>query len=316
MRCMKIAINKPFKIGNLELRHRLIQGPLAGYSCAPMRMMFSAYENPAYAVSEMLSAIDVLRTHEMHSRYLYRSPCEGKLCYQLSGNNPMIMAEAAYKLQEIGADIIDINCGCPMPKIRKKGAGSALMEKPHELFRLIETVRGAIQIPLTVKIRIQAPEKDIYLAQGIEASGADALIVHGRRHVDDYNMPCQYQAIRMIKSSIVIPVIANGDMACWQSLERAYGSSEADAFMISRAGCGKPWIFQDLLTGNMRKQSYTIQLGLFKQHLLALANLEGEYQACLQGRALIRYYLKSFLHELDFGILYQACDLEGFFANL
>lgn len=313
---MNNTLNQSFHIGNLQLSHRLIQGPLAGYSCAPMREMFSHFKNPAYAVSEMLSAIDVLNKHELHSRYLYRSPFEGKLCYQLSGNDPIVMSEAASRLQAIGADLIDINCGCPMPKIRKKGAGSALLETPKQLFQLVEKMKGAIQIPLTVKIRIQDFAKDIYLAQGIAASGADALIVHGRRHLDDYEVPCQYQAIRQIKSSIAIPVIANGDMACVESLARASSVTEADAFMIARAGCGKPWIFEDLLAGQMRPQSYFMQVDLFKQHILALAELEGEYRACLQGRSLIRYYLRPFLHHLNLESILNAMNLDMFFACL
>ena len=311
---MNNTLNEAFHIGNLALSHRLIQGPLAGYSCAPMRLMFSHFKHPAYAVSEMLSAIDVLNKHEFNSRYLYRSPLEETLCYQLSGNDPLVMAEAACRLQAIGADLIDINCGCPMPKIRKKGAGSALLEAPEQLFYLIDKMKSAIHIPLTVKIRIQDPKKDIYLAQGIASSGADALIVHGRRHLDDYDLPCQYQAIRRIKSNIAIPVIANGDMACVKSLERARRLTEADAFMIARAGCGQPWLFQDLLAGYQREPCYVVQANLFRQHVMGLANLEGEYRACMQGRSLIRYYFRSFLHELNLERIMLALDIEALFA--
>jgi tRNA-dihydrouridine synthase B len=309
-------IRKPLVIGHLELPHRLIQGPLAGYSCAAMRLMFADFVNPAYAVSEMLSAHDVLTKHEINSRYLYRSPGEGKLCYQLAGSDPLEIVEAAIKLVEIGADLIDINCGCPMPKIRKKGAGSALLEKPEALFHLVKTLKDAVNIPLSIKIRIQDAAKDAYLAQGIEANGADVLIVHGRRHIDDYDISCNYAAIRAIKSSLSIPVIANGDVACAQSLVTAMHLSGADGLMISRAGCGKPWIYEDLLSGKQREPSYLLQIRLLEKHMRFLAQLEGEFGACLQGRSLLRYYLRPFLDKLNLAQLYQACDFADFFKIL
>ena len=113
-------LNSALRLGGLQLHNRLIQGPLAGFSCAPFRALFSRYDAPAYCVSEMISAHDVLNKHEANSRYLYRSPQENKLCYQISGTDPFIMAEAATKLAALKADLIDINCGCPKTKIRKK----------------------------------------------------------------------------------------------------------------------------------------------------------------------------------------------------
>src|SRR5690349_17736228 len=113
---MQAFLNSPFTIGSLQLPNRLIQGPLAGFSCAPFRRLFTLFLPPAYCVSEMLSAQDVIHKHTLESRYLYRAPDEGRLCYQISGTNPELMAMAAAKLEQAGADLIDINCGCPKTK--------------------------------------------------------------------------------------------------------------------------------------------------------------------------------------------------------
>ena len=192
---MHTIINSSWQIGTLKLPHRLIQGPLAGYSCAPFRELFYQFIPPAFCVTEMSSAIDIIHKHTKDSRYIYRSPLEQILAYQISGNDMHVMAEASLLLQTHGADLIDINCGCPKAKIRKKGAGSALLEEPQKLIQIIKKVREAITIPLTIKIRIQGNENDLILAQQIEDAGADALIVHGRRWIDDYDIHCNLHQI-------------------------------------------------------------------------------------------------------------------------
>ncbi len=286
-------MSPPLSIGKLQFKHRLIQGPLAGYSCAPFRALFSHFTQPAYCVSEMLSAHDVLQKHSDHGRYLYRSPQENLLCYQISGTDPTVMANAALKLEALGADLIDINCGCPKPKIRKKGAGSALLEQPQQLIKLIKSVRNAIQCPLTVKIRLQGNDNDMQIAQSIADAGADALIVHGRHWTEDYDTPCNFQQIGLIKRSIPIPVIANGDISSIDTLHQAITHSHCDGFMISRASTGKPWLFQELLSSSVMNINIEEKMNLFISHLKALANLENEYQAVLQSKSLVRYYFKN-----------------------
>jgi len=280
------------KIGSLVLPHRLIQGPLAGYSCAPFRESFMPYRQPAYCVTEMISAHDVLTKHKSHSRYLFKSPNEGLLCYQLSGTCPDEMAQAAVVVEKLGADLIDINCGCPKPKIRKKGAGSALLETPDVLVNIIKKVKQAIQVPLTVKIRLQEAYKDIELSQAIEQAGADALIVHGRTYRDDYDKPCDYAAIYNVKKHLGIPVIANGDIQHQASLKDAMIQTACDGFMIARAGCGKPWLYQHLLEG-AQYVSWDERYQSFQRHIEGLINLENAYQALLQSRSLIKYYFRD-----------------------
>ena len=306
---MHTFINSPLQIGSLTIPHRLIQGPLAGYSCAPFRTLFNHFMPPAYCVSEMSSATDVVQKHEESSRYIYRAPEERLLAYQISGVEPDVLAQAAVRLEAYGADLIDINCGCPKPKIRKKGAGSALLENPDLLVRLIDKTRKAITIPLTVKIRIQGTENDLVLAKKIEDAGANALIVHGRRWTDDYDVASDLQQIARIKNVLRIPVIANGDVGDIDSLKRAVELSNCDAYMIARAGSGRPWLYQELLTQKGVAVSLAEKIRLFMIHLHGLAALEDEHKAVLQSKSLIRYYFGALLDAATLTRFYQLDSL-------
>lgn len=315
---MHTNINSPWQIGSLTLPHRLIQGPLAGYSCAPFRELFYHFTPPAFCVAEMSSAIDILRKHSVQSRYIYRSPLETVLAYQISGNDGQIMADAAFLLQTLGADLIDINCGCPKAKIRKKGAGSALLDEPQKLVDIIKKVREKISIPLTIKIRIQGNENDVELARKIEEAGADALIVHGRRWKDDYDINCDLNQIAQIKQSINIPVIANGDINTLASLQKAMNSTGCDAFMIARAGSGRPWLYQELLEQCDINLSFSEKIELFMKHLQGLATLEDEFKAVLQSKSLVRYYFKTLIDDQQLSHFYQLnslVDIRHFFLQ-
>lgn len=307
---MHTFLNSPWQLGALQLPHRLIQGPLAGYSCAPFRVLYHHFQAPAYCVSEMCSAIDVLSKHGKNSRYLYKDPKEHYLAYQLSGTEPNVLADAALLLQEHGADLIDINCGCPKTKIRKKGAGSALLEDPKRLVAIIQAVRQAINIPLTIKIRIQNSPADLILAQQIEEAGADALIVHGRRWQEDYDIACNFHQIGQIKRHLQIPVIANGDLHSVASLEYAYSATGCDAFMIARAGSGKPWLYQHLLAKKPAVISMQQKKDLFLEHIEGLATLEEAHQAILQSKSLIRYYFGDLLHQEQLQTYYTLSSLQ------
>lgn len=307
---MQAFFNSPLTIGSLQLPNRLIQGPLAGYSCAPFRRLFSLFMPPAYCVSEMISAYDVVHRHPPEGRYLYRSPEEGRLCYQISGNNPDMMANAAAILEQAGADLIDINCGCPKTKIRKKGAGSALAEQPEQLIAIIKAIRQIINCPLTVKLRLQADQQDTDLAKALADAGADALIIHGRRWTDDYDKPCNLQQIATIKQAVDLPVIVNGDVADSQSLANAIQETGCDGVMISRASSGKPWLFQTLLTSQDVSVDIHKKIALFMMHLQGLATLESEYQAILQSKSLVRYYFKPQLTQDFLQTFYQLSSLQ------
>lgn len=304
---MREFLQTPFQIGGLSFPNRLIQGPLAGFSAAPMRQLYYQFSPPAYCVSEMISAHDLIHKHRSNSRYLYRGIQETRLCYQLSGHDPHIMREAALRLEGLGADLIDLNCGCPKTKIRKKGAGSALLDNLDTLCAIVSALREAICIPLTVKLRIHGDECDTILAKAIEQAGADALIIHGRRWTDSYDTPCNIHQIAKIKQSLSIPVIANGDLTDQETLNNAIALSGCDAYMIARAGCGQPWLYQYLLAG--KKPDSDASLTYFMFHLEGLAQLEGTHRAILQSKSLVRYYFRNRLNRQQMQAFYALDSL-------
>lgn len=306
------SINTPWQIGSLTLPNRLIQGPLAGFSCAPFRELFSDFKVPAYCVSEMISAHDVIHKHTARSRYLYRAPQEKILCYQIAGRDPGVLAEAAARLALLGADLIDINCGCPKPKIRKKGAGSALLEDPERLVAIARAVRDAIGIPLTIKLRMLGDERDLVLAEKLQAVGVDALIVHGRGRMDAYAVPVNYAQIARIKQTVSIPVIANGDIRDTPSLQHALAVTGCDGYMLSRAGTGAPWLYRQLLAGTEEELTVNSELHAryFMTHLERLSQLETEYKAVLQSKALVRYYLRTCMQPNQLTAFYALQSLK------
>jgi nifR3 family TIM-barrel protein len=313
---MTQKIDAPWQLGGLTLSHRLIQAPLAGYSCAPFRRLFNHYHPPAYCMSEMVSAQDILTKHANHSRYLYRHPDEQILGYQLSGTDPTIMQKAALRCEALGADLIDINCGCPKTKIRRKGAGSALLENPDQLLRIIAAIKAAIAIPLTIKIRLLDNERTTPLAQQIANAGADALVVHGRTYQQGYDVPSDWERIATIKKSISIPVIANGDIADLSSLSQAIRTSQCDAFMIGRAGTGKPWLYQQLLSGVTCQPSFGKRVELLIEQLEHIALIDGEPSALLQARSLVRYFFKVERANIPLEHLYQCNTLTKLHQHL
>lgn len=312
MKDIKPIINSPWQLGKLHFENRLIQGPLAGFSCAPYRAMHRYGRLPAYAVSEMISSQDLIQKPlAQQKRYIAQSPLEGKVAYQISGKQPDILAKAARLLEaECEASLIDINMGCPKPKIRKRGAGSALLENPALVADIVSTVRKSTQAALSIKIRLQNPDADIHLAKIIEECGADAIIVHGRRWLDDYDIASNTEAIARIKAQVAIPVIANGDIRDSRSLARIVSETQADAFMVSRAGTGKPLLYQELLEEQETSVLLDEQVQWFLEHLDGLASLENEFKAVLQSKTLFKYYFRAYWDTQKLPQFYQQNSIK------
>lgn len=294
---MSVEVTSPFFIGKLELTNRLIQGPLAGISCAPFRELFSLYTKPAYAVTEMISAKSIIENSPaITRRYLSKSSDEGLLCIQLSGNNAETLAKAVKICESFKPDLIDLNCGCPKPKIRSKGAGSGLLSAPNKLREIISAMREATNLPLTAKIRTAGnTDDDSYLeaASIIATEGFDAIIVHGRHFSEDYMVKSNYLQIKKIVDLVKIPVIANGDIHDLLSMHSALNISGADAVMIGRGSIGKPWLFKELLAGSPQP-TFSQRVDIFRNHIESLINLEAnETRALLQARRLLKWYFQE-----------------------
>ena len=292
---------KPLHAGKLKLEHNLIQGPLAGVSCAPYRVLANQFQRPAYSCTEMISAIHLVHARYQRPRFLYRSEEESVVSYQLSGASPDIIARATEIVAQNGADLIDLNCGCPKPKIRSKGTGSALLANPELVYQLVNAMHNATDAVVTIKIRVDGDSDDRFneaITDAAVKGGAGLITVHGRHWTDDYTIPIFYEQIKTIKSSCSIPIIANGDVNDFQSCLRLFEKTNCDGVMISRGCMGRPWLFAEIIAAFLNQPYNTPSsneiFDLFLQHLEGLAKLENEAVALLQSRRFIKYYLKSY----------------------
>lgn len=294
---MQSKFIKPIILGKLQFSSNLIQAPLAGVSCAPFRELIHQYGGAAYAATEMISAKTLL--HKPPRRYIAKSPEEGMVCFQLSGNDPAELQQAAIIAVERGADLLDLNCGCPVEKIRKKGCGSKLLSEYMLLEEIISAIKAVVEVPVSVKIRVDGASQDRFnyeVVKRVNAAGADFLIVHGRHWSEHYETPVRLDEIANIVAQSQIPVIGNGDVKDYTSLMRMFETG-CTGIMIGRASVGRPWLFQELIHADLGKTFNVptkIEIGnLLLVHIRGLAILENETQALLQARKLTKYYLRA-----------------------
>ncbi len=310
-------------LGNKNFPVNIIQGPLAGVSCAPFRFLTHRYSQPAFSCTEMISCKTLIHQPvSRQRRFVEIDPEEGPVCFQLASNNVNELAEAVQKVTDYGADIIDLNCGCPVRKIRRKGAGSGLLTDPLTLYKLISAMKQNTHLPVSVKIRVEGSSNDKFhaeVAQSISDAGADFLVVHGRHWSERYDIPCSYQDIQFFVEALKIPVIGNGDISCLESLNKMINTGCAGV-MISRAGVGQPWLIGKLIA-EINQQKYVIpetkEIGLiFIEHITRLIDLiNNEKFAILQARKLAKYYGRSLADKAEFCDAVNNCyDLKSFEA--
>jgi tRNA-dihydrouridine synthase B len=298
---------QPLIIGKKQFESNLIQAPLAGVSCAPFRELVWQFGGIAYCCTEMLSALHIANGTDRSPRYQARSPLEKNVCWQLSGNKPDILARACEHAITSGADILDLNGGCPQPKIRKKGCGSKLLTDEKNLSTLVKAMQQDENIPVTVKMRVDAGRGeycDVTVAKILEDAGANAIIVHGRNWTHDYDIACQLDAIAAVVSAVKIPVIGNGDITNATQLSRVFSETHCAGFMIARASVGQPWLFQQIhceLSGKIFVTPTTLEIGqLFLKHIAGLIPFDGERNAIFQSRKLGKYYARRLETKTDF----------------
>lgn len=306
---------KPLFIGNKTFPINIVQGPLAGVSCAPFRRLTWRYSRPAYSCTEMVSCKTLIhQPKRSFKRYIEKDPQEGPVCFQLAGSDPLEIAEAAKRVTEAGADLIDLNCGCPVKKIRSRGAGSSLLTDPLRLYQLILAMKQATHLPVTVKIRVAKNDNKLNqeIAKVVSDAGADGLTVHGRHWTEHYETPCRLDAIRFFVETLKIPVIGNGDVADLASLKTMFATGCAGV-MIARAGVGQPWLIAQL-TAELQQQRYFppsfSEIGaLYIEHTQGLVNLLGsEKYAVIQARSLAKYYARGLPNKQAFCEAINTCE--------
>ncbi|MBV8082065.1 MAG: tRNA dihydrouridine synthase DusB [Candidatus Eremiobacteraeota bacterium] len=296
-----MAPASPLKIGNIEIFPPLALAPMAGVTNALFRRLFKPF-GLGLTVSEFVSAQSLVRknarTLEMIDVYADERPTS----VQLHGNDPGVMAEAARFVEECGADIVDINFGCPAPKIVKGGDGAAILRDPDLAVRICDAVRKAVvNAPVTVKMRL-GWEADNFtyldIARRAEAVGIDAFTLHGRYGKQFYKGSSDWSYIAKLKEALRVPVIGNGDIASASDAMRRLSETGVDAIMVGRASLGNPWLIAEIaaaMRGEPKPDAPTVhqRIDFARAHLDAMVERYGEKSGILQMRKHLGWYLKG-----------------------
>lgn len=288
------------QIGPYRLKNQLIVAPMAGVTDQPFRNLCIRY-GAAMAVSEMLSSNpDVWDTDKSRLRMTHSGE-DGIRSVQIAGSDPELMATAAAVNVQQGAQIIDINMGCPAKKVNKKLAGSALLQDPQLVEAILKAVVAAVDVPVTLKIRtgwVPEHRNGVHIAQIAEDCGIASLAVHGRTRQCMYKGEAEYDTIKAIKKQISIPVVANGDILTPEKARFVLDYTGVDALMIGRGAQGRPWIFREIQhyldTGNKLAPVETNeQRQVMLEHLKMLYSLYGDYKGIRFARKHVGWYLNQ-----------------------
>jgi tRNA-dihydrouridine synthase B len=319
------------KIGYYTLQNNLMVAPMAGITDRPFRTLCK-YFGAGHAVSEMMTADQTLYAQK---KSLYRANFEGELApisAQIAGAEPAQLAEAARYQVANGAQIVDINMGCPAKKVCKRLAGSALLQDEDLVARILDAVVNAVDVPVTLKTRLgfaNGQENILRVATRAEQAGIAALAIHGRTREQMYTGTARYELIAEVKRQLKIPVIANGDIDSPQKAKQVLAQTEVDGLMIGRAAQGRPWIFRDinhyLATGELLPAPSVSEIHqVVMRHLDDLYTFYGEYSGCRIARKHIAWYTNGLPNSNLFreamyaeeSTARQAQAVEQYFATL
>ena len=288
-------------IGGVPLKSHAVLAPMAGVSDRAYRELCVRF-GAAYCVSEMVSSKALSFNSKKSEELMEISDLERPCGIQIFGDDPKCMADAAKHALENKPDIIDINMGCPAPKISSNGSGSALMKNPLLCGEIVKAVTAVTDIPVTVKIRKGWDDDSVNaveVAKICESAGAAAITVHGRTRQQYYKPPVDYDIIKAVRESVSVPVIANGDIDSAERAKEVMDITGCDLVMIGRATLGNPWIFSQinayLENPNVKIHTPDLaeRLGVMIEHIGKMVEYKGEHMAMLQARKLVVGYFKG-----------------------
>lgn len=288
-------------IGGVPLKSHAVLAPMAGVSDRAYRELCVRF-GAAYCVSEMVSSKALSFNSKKSEELMEISDLERPCGIQIFGDDPKCMADAAKHALENKTDIIDINMGCPAPKISSNGSGSALMKNPRLCGEIVKAVTAVTDIPVTVKIRKGWDDDSVNaveVAKICESAGAAAITVHGRTRQQYYKPPVDYDIIKAVRESVSVPVIANGDIDNAERAKEVMDITGCDLVMIGRATLGNPWIFSQinayLENPNVKIHTPDLEerLGVMIEHIGKMVEYKGEHMAMLQARKLVVGYFKG-----------------------
>ncbi|MDH1339878.1 tRNA dihydrouridine synthase DusB [Ectopseudomonas oleovorans] len=303
------------RIGPYTLPNRLILAPMAGVTDRPFRQLCRRL-GAGLVVSEMVTSdVRLWNSRKSSLRLLHAGDPEPR-SVQIAGGDPQMMADAARKNVELGAQIIDINMGCPAKKVCNKAAGSALLRDEPLVREILDAVVGAVDVPVTLKIRTgwdRQNKNGITVAKIAEDAGIAALSVHGRTRADLYTGEAEYETIAAIKQAISIPVFANGDIDSPQKAKAVLDATGADALLIGRAAQGRPWIFREiehyLRTGETLPAPSLLEVErILLEHLAALHAFYGELMGTRIARKHVGWYLATLPGAREFRAQFNRLD--------
>ena len=296
-----MAIIRTLQIGNVTLENNLILAPMAGVSDLPFRLLCRE-QGAGLVCMEMVSAKAILYKNRNTEELLTIDPKEHPVSLQLFGSDPDIISEIAKQIEERPFDILDLNMGCPVPKVVNNGDGSALMKNPRLAGEIIEKTARAIKKPLTVKIRKgfdDAHVNAVELAHIAQESGAAAVAVHGRTREQYYAGHADWDIIRQVKEAVSIPVIGNGDIRTPEDVAAMAEQTGCDGYMIARGAEGNPWIFRQILhyfeTGeHLSRPDFSEVTEMLLRHAKMQIDCKGDYTGIREIRKHAAWYTAGY----------------------
>ena len=308
---------RKLQIGDVQLENNLILAPMAGVTDLPFRLLCKE-QGAGLLCMEMVSAKAILYNNKNTEALMAIDDREPPVSLQLFGSDPDVISEMAKRIEERPFSILDINMGCPVPKVTGNGEGSALMKNPKLVEEIITKTARAIRKPVTVKIRKGFDESHVNaveIAKIAEASGAAAVAVHGRTREQYYSGKADWDIIRQVKEAVSIPVIGNGDILTADDVIRMQDETNCDGFMIARGAEGNPWIFKQILhyfeTGEkLEKPSFAEVTDMILRHAQMQIGFKGEYTGIREMRKHAAWYTAGYKNSSR--LRAKICEVENY----